>query len=120
MHPYDDIEPDMMYPLTVRTGYLCASCNFNKVVHLGDYCPTCAVIPPDYDEYYIISPGVLTLVSKKSNIPLSFLKAKMERCFERYQHYVVFRSRGQWHDIVISEKFHIPTVMKALFKRLED
>lgn len=99
----------------------CAGCRKDKVLKEGDYCMQCALDPALIEHQYIVlSPAMVVFAAELSGLPSEYLRTKMERTFEAFQHYVIFKAHGGWQDIVIDEKFHIPTVMKALFKRLED
>lgn len=99
----------------------CAGCGKDKVLKEGDYCIACALDPTLLDnQYIVISPAMITHAADVSGIEGAYLKSKMEHCFERFQHYVIYKARDEWQDLVIDEKFHIPTVMSHVFKRLED
>lgn len=117
MHPNDqelDVKPNLLP---------CASCGRPKVLKLGDYCITCALDPAltaSEHEYVILSPATLDLAVEKSGIARQFLSAKMDKAFEHSQSYVIFKARGQWHDILIHDAFYLPIVMKKLFEKMED
>lgn len=118
MNPYDDVDPDDRYPTRTTQHFLCAKCSMNLVLKLGDYCMTCAVIPPPSDEYIVLSPTTLDRAVEKSGLGREFLKTKMEHTFERNQQYVIFRRDGKWHDLIVHDRFPLRVVMKRLFERL--
>lgn len=100
----------------------CASCGRAKVLKPGDYCLSCALdpaLPASEHEYIILSQTTLDIAADKSGIAREFLVAKMNRAFENFQHYVIFKVRDEWWDITISDTFYIPAIMKNIFNRLE-
>ncbi len=101
----------------------CASCGINKVFHLGDYCRTCALDPDltaSEHTYIILSPATLNLAAEQSQLALPYLRIKMERAFEQFLHYVIYFGPNGWDELLISDKFYIPHVMKYLFRNLEE
>lgn len=101
----------------------CVSCGKPKVIKVGDYCRSCAVDPDitaSTREYVILSRATLDIAVQKSGIAREFLLSKMDRAFKNYQNYVIYKIDGKWLDLKIDEHFYIPTVMKNLFRRLED
>lgn len=100
----------------------CASCGKPKVLKTGDYCLQCALdpaLPASEHEYVILSPATLDVASEKSGITREFLVAKMGRAFENFQHYIIYKDGEEWKDVVVSEQFFIPAVMKNLFRRTD-
>jgi hypothetical protein len=99
----------------------CARCGRRKVLKPGDYCIACALDPDDTAaDYIIVSTPTLEEAVVRSGISGEYLKAKHERCFERFQNYIIFFVNDEWHEIVISDRFAIPPVMKNLFKLLRE
>lgn len=111
-------EPDVSTPNFVP----CASCGKPKVLKVGDYCTTCALdsdlVASKY-EYIIVSRATLDVAAEKSGITREFLVAKMARAFENFQIYVIYKWGEEWKDLLISETFYIPNVMKNIFEKLE-
>lgn len=101
----------------------CASCGRLKVLKPGDYCISCALDPAltaSEHEYVILSRATLDIAAEKSGITREFLVAKIERAFENYQNYIIYKIGDEWKDLMISDRFYIPIVMKYLYKRLEE
>lgn len=101
----------------------CASCGKPKVIRLGDYCVACASdsdITASEHEYIILSRATLDHAADRSGITREFLVAKIERAFENYLTYIIYRVGEEWKDIMISDRFYIPVVMKHVFRREGD
>jgi hypothetical protein len=101
----------------------CTSCGMSNVLKPGDYCRACATtwrLPSAENEYIIVSPATLEAATLQSGIAKSYLKAKQEEAFERDQKYVIYFARGQWDDLIVSNRFYLPVVMKFLFEQLEE
>lgn len=112
-------EPDMAKPNFVP----CSACGKPRVLKVGDYCTACALetnLTASEHEYIILSPATMDIAADRSGITREFLAAKMGRAFENYQHYIIYNLDGEWRDVLVSDMFYIPTVMKGLFKRTED
>ena len=103
-----------------RWWTMCAACGRQKVLKTGDYCLRCALIDMGGRQYHIVNEDNVSKVVEATGIDGSFLLAKYRNLHELKCFYVLFFARGEWQDIVIDERFHVPSVMKHLFDRLED
>lgn len=103
--------------------HICQGCGRKKVFRPGERCRSCAVVHvyshPD-DAYFIVEPNLINEIQSATGIAGDFLLAKYRNLHELKCFYIVFHARGEWQDIVIDERFHVPTVMKHLFQRLHD
>jgi hypothetical protein len=99
----------------------CANCNQKRVVKPGDWCNQCAMRwERKVSEYFVVDPQSISDVHEISGISRSYLNAKQERAFEKNCKYVVFYAQGKWKEVVISDRFHLPTVMKNILSRLDE
>jgi len=100
----------------------CVSCKKHKVIHPGDYCNSCALKwePVFGDSYFLVIPSSVADIMEATGIDGAYLNAKQERAFEKHCKYVVYFHKGEWREIVISDGFHLPTIMKRIFERDND
>lgn len=94
----------------------CAGCKEAKVLKQGDYCVMCALEWPSTPFYIVVTPKTLDKAIRDSGMAGEYLKAKSDRAFETFKSYVIYCINGEWKEIVISDKFHVPTVMKNLLE----
>ena len=102
---------------------ICVSCGRRRVLKPGDYCRRCALLENKLlvdGKYFVVEPHTLPAVVLATGLEENFLLSKHRYAYENGCVYVVFFAREEWQDIVIDERFHVPTVMEQLFKRLED
>lgn len=99
--------------------YPCERCRKLKVLKPGDYCLPCAQMwDPDPElEYIVLEPDTIDDAAEISGLGREYLKAKFTEAWEQYQAYVIYFARDEWHEITISERFHLPTVMKNLMAK---
>lgn len=95
----------------------CAGCKKAKVLKLGDYCIACALEWPEHPCYIVVTPKTLDKAVKDSGIDGDYLRAKTDKAFDHYQSYIIYCVNGEWKEILVSDRFHIPTVMKNLLKK---
>lgn len=97
----------------------CAGCGIAKVLKTGDYCIACALKwEPRTPDYIIIGPGTIDEAADSSGIAKAYLKAKSDEAFENYQSYVIYPVKDEWREITISDRLHVPTVMKHLLEKI--
>jgi hypothetical protein len=95
----------------------CAGCKQAKVLKYGDYCVVCSLEWPENSNYIVVTTKTLDKAIHDSGLTGEYLKAKSDLAFENYQSYVIYCIDGEWKEIVISDKFHVPTVMKNLLAK---
>lgn len=119
---HDDLRPELYYNGGGSDFFRpCESCGLSKVVTPGDYCRACAAVwrlPVTDDEYFVVSLDTVEHAVESSGLAASYLKSKAKQANNRGQAYVIYFAKGQWEEITISERFHLPTVMQFLFKEL--
>lgn len=94
----------------------CAGCKKAKVLKPGDYCVACALEWPEAPGYIVVTPKTLEKAVRDSGLAGDYLRAKSDRAFEQYQSYVIYYVSGEWREILISDKFPVPYVMKNLLE----
>lgn len=95
----------------------CAGCKELKVLKLGDYCAQCALDWPSGPYYIVVMPKTIDECIRASGLDGEYLYARSNKAFERFQQYIIYFVDGDWKEVVISDQFHIPTVMKNLMKK---
>lgn len=99
--------------------YPCERCRKQRVLKPGDYCLSCAQMwdaDPEL-EYIVLDTDTIDDAAEISGLAREYLKAKHTEAWENNQFYVIYFARDEWHEITISDRFHIPTVMKNLMAK---
>lgn len=99
--------------------YPCERCRKQKVLKPGDYCLCCAQLwDPDPElEYIVLEADTIDDAAEISGMAFEYLKAKFTEAWEKYQVYVIYFARDEWHEINISERLPVPVVMKNLMAK---